>query len=297
MNKRILDHYLKFSLYTNPGPYINELVIRLPSDIKQIGALVRMNTIHRTTLAAGNIGTNADLKYGDMTRVPWWRQPEDDTLVTAVSMLAELYRRDARGLVLDRRVEDKIVVTCRYVAILMACVLKSKGIPTRVRSGNAPYFEMGELGNVSADHWINQYWKEEEERWVTIDADGMDQRTSFDFFDMPNNVFDFPSKAWLDLRAGKVDPLRFYNAKPERGPIVILWSLFYDFHSLMNNEIIYLHKPIYGDPGRFANMTAKELDKIDNLARLMLDPDDNFESLVNIWETEKDFRLLTGALL
>lgn len=90
MNKRILDHYLKFSLYTNAGPYTNELAIRLPSDVEQIGALVRMNTIHRTTLAAGNIGTNADLKYGDMTRVPWWRQPEDDMLVTAVSMLAEL---------------------------------------------------------------------------------------------------------------------------------------------------------------------------------------------------------------
>ncbi|HEY91979.1 MAG TPA: hypothetical protein G4O07_09135 [Dehalococcoidia bacterium] len=273
------------------------LVTNLPDDIRKIGRLVRLNVIHRTMLAAGNTGINADLKFGDMTKVPWWRQPEDDVLVTAAAMLAELYRRDSRGLIADRSVENKIVVTCRYVAILMASILKSKDIPTRVRSGNAAYFDMGDLGNVSADHWINQYWHEEEGRWVTIDADGSPGISGFDPFDMPENVFDFPARAWLDIRAGKVDPVRFYNAKPERGAIVVLYSLFYDYHSLMNNEIIYVHGPSYTKSLRFGNLTEKELDKVDNLACLMLDPDANFEELMWMWETERDFRLLTGGLL
>ncbi|RZP31377.1 hypothetical protein EXW68_09760, partial [Francisella tularensis subsp. mediasiatica] len=46
--------------------------------LKLIYLLVRKNFIHRTTLAAGNTGTNADLKFGNMQKVPWWRQPEDD---------------------------------------------------------------------------------------------------------------------------------------------------------------------------------------------------------------------------
>ena len=142
MDGKILDHYRQFSLFTNPGLYKDSLAKELPDDVLEIGKLVKMNTIHRMMLAMGNTGANADLKFGDMSKVPWWRQPEDDNLPTAAAMLAELYRRDARGLTFERRVEDRIVVTCRFVSILMASILKSKGIPTRVRSGNAPYFDL-----------------------------------------------------------------------------------------------------------------------------------------------------------
>jgi hypothetical protein len=99
------------------------------------------------------------------------------------------------------------------------------------------------------------------------------------------------------MRAGRIDPMRFYNGKPERGPIVILWSLFYDFHSLMNNETIYMHNPIYGRPDKFGQLTVSELAKIDELAQLMLDPDKNFDELVRIFETDRDFRLVHGALI
>lgn len=78
MNKKILNHYLKFSTYTYPGVFEEKLKNDLSNDVKKIGFLVRNNIIHRTTLAAGNTGTNKDLRFGDMTKVPWWRQPEDD---------------------------------------------------------------------------------------------------------------------------------------------------------------------------------------------------------------------------
>lgn len=297
MDSKILDHYRQFSLFTNPGLYKDSLVKELPDDVLEIGKLVKMNTIHRMMLAMGNTGANADLKFGDMSKVPWWRQLEDDNLPTTAAMLAELYRRDPRGLTFERKVEDRIVVTCRSVSILMASILKSKGIPTRVRSGNAPYFDLGPLGKVSVDHWIDQYWNAAEERWVTIDADALFLAMDLDIFDQPDGAFDFPAKAWLDMRAGKIDPMRFHNGKPERGPIVILWSLFYDFHSLMNNETIYMHNPVYGRPEKFGQLTAGELAKIDNLAQLMLDPDKSFDKLVGIFETDRDFRLLHGALI
>ena len=298
MNREILTHYLNFSTYTYPGLYQDKLKNDLPDDIREIGLLVRKNFIHRTTLAAGNVDTNADLKFGDMTKVPWWRQPEDDILVTAGARLAELYRRDRRGFVMDREPKNKLVLTCRFVAVMMASILKSKGIPARVRSGNAAYFDTGERGDVSDDHWINQYWKEKENRWVTIDVDGsLSLKDEFDPYDTPEGKFDFPANAWLDIRAGKIDPQHFYNAAPERGAIVVLWSLFYDFHCLMNNEIIYIYSPPYGKREKFKNLTTTELDKIDALARIMQQPDENFDELTKIWETEKDFRILTGGLL
>ncbi|MBI4148071.1 transglutaminase domain-containing protein [Candidatus Woesearchaeota archaeon] len=297
MQQSMLYHYLQFSTYTNPGLY-QKLLRKLPNDVRDIGFLVRKQIIHRTTLAEGNTGTNADLRFGDMTKVPWWRQPEDDVLVTASAMLAELYRRDQRGFVLDRKEADKLVVTCRHVAVLMASILKAKGIPARVRSGNAPYFDMGTLGKVSADHWINQYYDKKQKRWITIDVDGsLSLNENFDPYDVPAGKFDFPADAWLNIRAGKDNPQRFWNAKPERGQIVVLWSLFYDFHCLMNDEVPYVHTPVLGEYERFAKLTTEELKGIDGLARLMQHPDENFSALKKIWETKKEYRLLTGGLL
>ena len=300
MDKKTLDFYREFSIYTNPGLYEDFLRKHLPNDIKEIGNLVRKNIIHRTTLAAGNEGMNADKKFGDMTKVPWHRQPEDDILVTTSAMLAELYRRDKRGFVKDRKEKDKLVVTCRFVAILVASILKSKGIPCRVRSGNAPYFDMGKLGKVSCDHWINQYWNSHQKKWITIDVDGSwSLHENFDPYGLPKGKFDFPADAWMKIREGKDDPNRFWNAKPEKGMIVVLWSLFYDFHCLMNSEIIYIYGPSnnFGDPEKFAKLSEKELKSIDELARLMQNPDTNFSKLQKIWNTNKEFRLLSGGLL
>lgn len=298
MNQKILQHYLDFSTYTYPGLCEALLKKDLPNDVREVGLLVRKNFIHPTTLAAGDTGTNADLKFGDMTKVSWWRQPEDEILVTAAAMLAELYRRDGRGFVMDREPKDKLVLTCRFIAIIMASILKSKDIPTRVRSGNAPYFDVGDLGRVSTDHWINQYWSEKQNRWIMLDVDGsLSLNDTFDPYDMPEGKFDFPADALLNIRAGKVESEHFHNAAPEKGAIVVAWSPFYDFHCLMNNKIIYFHNPIYGKRETFENLTSAELDKIDTLSRLMQKPDENFDELVRLWESDKDLRLLKGGLL
>lgn len=287
------EHYLSFSTFTNPGLY-KDLLRELPDDVREIGRLVRQNFVHRTTLAWGNTKSNSDLRFGDMNEMPWWRQPEDDNLTTAVAMLAELYRRDERGLTPDRKVNDKLVLTCRYDSILMASILKSKGIPARVRSGFAPYF----IANNSIDHWINQYWDDTQQRWITIDADGsISHNGDFDAYDMPEGTFDWSAKAWLDVRQGKTAPAYYWNAADFSGLMPIAWALFHDFHCLMNNEKIYLHHPKMVCYGDFPKLTDAQLKDIDDLAGLLLNPDDNYDELLSVWENNKDFRLLSGGLL
>ena len=298
MEINTLEHYLQFGLFTNPGLYLEKLKKDLPSDIKEIGLLLRKQIIHRVTLKNGNTGSNKDLRYGDMTKVSWWRQPEDDILPTAAAMLAELYRRNPMGFVAYRKEEDRLILTCRFVAILMASILKSKGVPARVRSGFAPYFDIPAFGDKSVDHWINQYWDEGRSRWVTIDVDGsLEGYYKFDPYDIPDGVFDFSSDAWLAIRNGKVDGKHFWNAGGYDGLVVVAWELFYDFHCLMNNEIIYLHTPEMTKLANFEQITKVQLGEIDNLARLMQNPDKNFEGLKKLWETKKEFRLLKGALI
>lgn len=293
LTKEQQEHYLSFSTFTNPGLYEDELA-GLPDDIRELGLLARQNFVHRTTLAWGNTKSNTDLRFGDMNEMPWWRQPEDDNLTTATAMLAELYRRDSRGLTADREVEDKLVLTCRYDSILVASILKSKGIPTRVRSGFAPYF----IINKSTDHWINQYWDDVENRWVTIDVDGsISHNGDFDAYDMPEGVFDWSARAWLDVRRGISEPAYYWNAADFSGLMPIARELFYDFHCLMNNEIVYYHHPRMVSYENFSKLTAEQLKGIDDIANLMLNPDDNFDELLIIWESNRGYRLLSGGLL
>lgn len=291
----ILQHYRQFSQFTDPGAYSQRIVDELPDDVREIGHLIRKQFIHRMTLANGNTGSNEDMRYGDMTKMPWWRQAEDDYFPTAVSMLAELYRRDKRGFVSDRDEENKMVLTCRFIAILTASILKAKGLAARVRSGFDPYTTP--RPGISSDHWITQYWMEKEGRWCTIDVDCCLEEIEFDPFDMPADVFEWSADVWLDVRAGKINGEYFWTAGGFSGLMPISWQLFYDFHCLMNNEIIYLHAPMLVKKDDFESLPEKALKKIDALAVLMQRPDENFEKLKKLFASNKEFRVLAGGLL
>ena len=168
MNEKLLNHYKEASRFTYAGPY-EEYFKQLPDDIAELGNLVCGQIIHRVTLREGNTNANADLRYGDMDRYPWYRMRcEDDVFLTVVSMNA---------------------------------ILKTKGYAARCRAGYAPYIQEG----VSLDHWITEYYNEKQGRWIRIGADGFwkDGELSFDQYDIPKDSFDFAGSTWLDIRAGK----------------------------------------------------------------------------------------------
>jgi hypothetical protein len=291
MKSSILNHYLQFSTFTNPGFY-KKFLQNLPDDLKELGDLINHQIIHRVVLKDGNIKVNSDLRYGDMTKYPWHKlRCDDDVLTTTVSMVAELLRLDDKGFIDNRKVENKIVVTCRHVAILMASILKSKGIPCRVRSGFAPYFFKG-----SWDHWINQYWNEKQKKWITFDADGFFDFLNFGQYNIPKNKFDWAADTWLGIREGKLDANNFINAGGFKGLMPVLWAIFYDFHSLMNYEVLYNQMPSYIF-SKFEKLSERDFKEIDKLAKLMLEPDINFDKLVKVWNTKKKFRILNGPLI
>ena len=72
-------------------------------------------------------------------------------------------------------------------------------------------------------------------------------------------------------------------------------GLFFDFHCLMNDEIIFLHLPKYIVDKNF-KLSEEEFIELDNLAKLMLDPDKNFDTLLSIWENNEKFRIMSGGL-
>lgn len=296
MEKRILEHYKKTGTFTYAGPY-KDYFCSLPDDISTLGRLVCSQVIHRVTLKEGNTNANQTLLYGDMNRYPWYRMRcEDDILLTAPALTSELFRLDERGFVKDRKVEHKIVVTCRYVSVLMSAILKAKGIPARCRAGFAPYFKNG----ISMDHWINQYYNEKENRWITFDADGFYEEGGMPLsqYDMPTDSFDWTAEAYLAVRNGKTDGKQYLYADGLGTcslPALVRY-LIYDFHALMNHELTYSFLPAYLE-GRLDKLTQKELQELDQLAEYLLEPDKYFDELCTIWKQERKFRILNSPLV
>ena len=161
MNNEILDFYKQTSLYTDLGLY-KEFMRKQPDDINELCILQRKQIIHPVAFDNPNIRKESNCFWGDMTKVPNTRLDyEDDLFPTAISMISELLRKD-KTYSTNRKAEDKIHVTCRGEAILLAATLKAKGCAARVRSGFAPYIK---YDGISYDHWITEYYDENKNRW------------------------------------------------------------------------------------------------------------------------------------
>lgn len=296
MKPELLEHFLQTGPFTYAGLY-QDYFRSLPDDPRELGDLLSHQIVHRVTLHEGNTNANADLRYGDMNEYPWHRMRcEDDMFLTAPAIAAELFRLDGRGFVPDRAVKDKLVLTCRYVSVLVSAIYKAKGIPCRSRAGFAPYFKPG----VSMDHWINQVWNEKEGRWVTFDADGLynEQAMGICQYDMSEENFDWAGQAWLAIRRGKTDGREFLYADGlgTCSLKAVIRYLFYDFHALMNHEISYLFQPAYIDE-KFDSLTEDNFQELDKLAELLLSPDENLAALKSLWETSRKFRVLNSPLV
>lgn len=295
MEEKILEFYRKTSTYTDLG-YYKEFAQKLPNDIEELCFLQRMQIIHPVAFIDKTIRTKNNCFWGDMTKVPDTRlEYEDDIYPTAQSVIAELLRKNP-NYDIKREAKDKVHITCRGQAILLASILKAKGIPARARSGYAEYIH---YDGIYYDHWITEYFDKKEYRWKLVDADEHcpDHEMGFDLNDIPYDKFLFGAEAYLGIRENRYkEETIWYASDPVTlGLKASIRGLFFDFHSLMNDEIIFLHMPKYIRNKNF-ELTEEEYKELDDLAILMLKPNENFDKLYEIWENTPKYRIMSGAL-
>ena len=292
MEKEILEFYKKTSSYTDLG-YYREFAKNLSNDIKELCILQRQQIIHPFGIERHKGNRNSF--YGDMTKVPETRlKYEDDIFPTAQAVLAELLRKDEKYSI-ERKIEDKVHVTCRCQAILLAAILKAKDIPARARSGFTTYVH---TDGVAYDHWITEYFDYESNKWRLTDADmTYDNGLDFDINDIPHDKFIFGAEAYLGLRNKKYNGNEIaYASDPYTyGMPAAIRGLMYDFHALMNDEIIFLHMPKYIRNKNF-ELSEDEYKELEELAKLLLEPNKNFDKILEIWNKEEKFRIMKGAL-
>lgn len=287
----VLEFYKKVSIYTNYGLY-KDYFKKLPDDLKELTKLINDQYIHRIVLYRSYLNDEKLKK-----EYPWYRyRLHDDILITVPAITSELFRLDDRGFTHLRDNKNKVVITCRYASILLASILKAKGYSARVRSGFGKYFQPDQY----VDHWLVEYYDENKNKWILVDADKIEcsMFKNYNNIDVNRSYYFTAAEAWLDVRSGKEDINKFVHGGRIKGLDMLARSLFYDFHSLMNDEISYLFFPNYIDDKReFFTLNIDELKELDDLASLMLDPDSNFDELRYLFNNDKRFRTINTPLL
>lgn len=292
------DFYKLTSPYTDLGLY-KDFAIQLPNNLKELCVLQRKQILHPTLLNEENT-TDEFVKYwGNFNNIPKNRlKYEDDLYPTALSMIAELLRKNG-SLNLNRKAEDKIHIICRGNALLLCAILKAKGYAARVRSG----FDNYDHDDICDDHWICEYYKQENHEWILCDVDYVchQDKYNFDFTNVPRNNFITAAEGYMGIRNGTIPKNKLwwvginFDKREDKIMESVLRVLIYDLNSIMNNEIPITYTAKYIQDADF-NLDEDELIELDNLAQLMLDIDNNFEKLFKLYNDNPKFSILSGGI-
>jgi hypothetical protein len=191
-----LAYFTKQGSMSDPGAYIS-LFEDLPTSVSDLVKLVQGVTVHVFWTE----------RYG--LNVPPERMGELQ-LRSMEKRLARTMELDARPLTEPRPIDKKLLGNCRDHSLLLTAMLRHRGVPARARCGFGSYF----MPNHFEDHWVVEYWNDEQSRWVLVDAQ-LDElqrevlKINFDPLDVPRDQFIVGGKAWQMCRSSEQDPGKF----------------------------------------------------------------------------------------
>jgi hypothetical protein len=191
-----LAYFIEQGPMSEPGAYVS-LFENLPASISDLVKLVQGITIHVFWAE----------RYG--LKVPSERMDELQ-LRSMERRLARTMELDASPLTEPRPLDKKLLGNCRDHSLLLTALLRHQEIPARARCGFGAYF----MPDHFEDHWVTEYWNQEQSRWILVDAQ-LDElqcdvmRISFNTLDVPRDQFIVGGKAWQMCRSGQQDPDKF----------------------------------------------------------------------------------------
>jgi len=191
-----LAYFTHYAHMSNPGEYAS-LYGNLFAPISKLVKIVQGVTIHVFWTERYRV------------QVPPERMSELQ-LRSMERRLARTAELDPRPLTEPRPVDKKLLGNCRDHSLLLASLLRHQGVPARARCGFGAYF----LPDHFEDHWVTEYWNQEQSRWVLVDAQ-LDElqcnvlNIPFDPLDVPRDQFIVGGKAWQMCRSGEQSADKF----------------------------------------------------------------------------------------
>jgi hypothetical protein len=176
---------------------------------------------------------------------------------------------DAGPLGSVRPPSKRVPSRCDHYARMLTALLRAQGVAARARCGFADYFRPGHF----EDHWVCEYWKPSETRWVRVDAqldDTWRRRLTIDFppLDVPSQRFITAGEAWRRCRGGAADPHKFgLSIVNLRGLWYVAGNIVRDVAAL--NKMELLPWDVWGaQPMLNASLTPEQLSWFDRLSGL-----------------------------
>jgi len=267
--------YTSHSLVTDPGEHL-ELFRTLGREVPMVRDTVQGLLLHVFWAE----------RYGIKLTEERSKEVQLRAVQRQVKRILEL---DASPLSSARPLERRLVGNCRDFTVLTTSMLRSHGIPARARCGFGTYFIPGRF----EDHWVTEYWKADEGRWVMIDTqlDALQRSRlgiDFDPLDMPKGKFLSGGEAWLMCREKGVSP-DLFGIHDLKGWCFIRGDLIRDLLALNKVEILP-----WDGWGLMARSDSEALTTrvrhVDYLAELTLDPEKNFAKLRRAYEKDPTLR-------
>ena len=266
-----LNFYRQYSSFTDPGEYAC-LYANLPESLPALCSLIRSQFIH---------------PFGELNayreQIPKERWNEMYSYPSVKSILEGLVLYDSSGLTFERKPEDRLVLGCQQNAILLASILKYRGIPARVRCGHVTYL----IPDFHTSHTVCEVWNETESRWMLVDP-------STDKIDFSPEEFDFSYDAWLQMQNGDIDPSKYGIPHRYSGFVSIVGKVHIDLASLLGTEYpINQYAPML--EYAFENndrLTAEHIKTLNTICELMKSPDaDNISKLQEIYSGTPEIQI------
>ena len=275
-----LNYFSQTGKMTHPGPFV-DLYADLPSDIPSLVKVVQGLIIHVFWAERYGVKLSAE------------RQAEVQ-LRTMERRLTRTLELDSNPLTVARLNECKIVGNCRDFSVTLASMLQSKGIPARPRCGFGTYF----MPNHYEDHWVCEYWHEQEQRWVLVDAQ-LDElqrnilQISFNALDVPRDQFLVGGAAWKMCRNGQANPDQF-GIFDMNGIDFVKGDFIRDVAAL--NKMEFLPWDCWGFIlDEYGTVPPKDFSLLDQLAELSQADVPDFDSVRELYES--DPRLCVGNVI
>jgi hypothetical protein len=207
-------------------------------------------------------------------------------------MLDRILALDAAPLTVSRPPERRLVGVCRHFMVLLLAMLRAKRIPARGRCGFGGYFNPGFF----EDHVVCEYWNGSEKRWMLVDPQFDDVWRArlgieYDVLDVPRDRFLIASDAWTECRTRAADPAKFGIVNGNlRGLWFIAANLIHDVAAL--NKMELLRWDAWGGmPPPGEALSEDQLTFFDRLAALTREPDQSFDELRRLYESDDRVRV------
>jgi len=182
--------------------------------------------------------------------------------------------------------------------------------PERWREVNHEYTRNQVEANKCVEHWVAEYWDEEQKAWRLLDANNTFLKAMSDIdmdFHLSRQHFEYAYESWQKMRTNDDFNPDQYAEWPQDGRSHIRGQLLWDFYSLLNHDIAGYHKSAWpveeettGERAVYAfiketkyeEVSPDEIAELDALAQL-LSNDPGIDDLVAFHLASEHVRIAT----